>query len=62
MGRPADAATALVNLLDLSPTDAEGWAELSDIYLTQGLYPQAIYALEEVLVMTPNAWNVSKVR
>lgn len=58
MGRVSDSASALVQLLDFSPTDAEAWAELSDIYLSQGLYPQAIYALEEVLVLAPNAWNV----
>lgn len=58
MGRLSDAASALVQLLDFSPTDAEAWSELSDIYLSQGLYPQAIYALEEVLILAPNAWNV----
>ena len=58
MGRLSDAASALVQLLDFSPTDAEAWSELSDIYLSQGLYPQAIYAIEEVLVLAPNAWNV----
>jgi tetratricopeptide (TPR) repeat protein len=54
-----DAVTGLVALLDMSPTDAEAWSELADVYLSQGLYPQAIYALEEVLVLIPNAWNVS---
>ncbi|KAK3897811.1 TPR repeat protein oca3 [Staphylotrichum tortipilum] len=58
MGRLPDAASALVRLLDFSPTDAEAWSELSDIYLSQGLYPQAIYAVEEVLVLAPNAWNI----
>ncbi|KAK4154583.1 hypothetical protein C8A00DRAFT_14277 [Chaetomidium leptoderma] len=58
MGRLADAASALVQFLDFSPTDPEAWSELSDIYLSQGLYPQAIYAIEEVLVLAPNAWNV----
>jgi tetratricopeptide (TPR) repeat protein len=47
-----------VQLLDFSPTDSEAWSELSDIYLSQGLYPQAIYAAEEILVLAPNAWNV----
>ncbi|EGS17348.1 uncharacterized protein CTHT_0066700 [Thermochaetoides thermophila DSM 1495] len=58
MGRVADATSALVQLLDFSPTDAEAWSELSDIYLSQGLYPQAIYAMEEVVVLSPNAWNI----
>ncbi|KAK3326456.1 hypothetical protein B0H66DRAFT_530461 [Apodospora peruviana] len=58
MGRVSEAASSLVQLLDFSPTDAEAWSELADVYLTQGLYPQAIYALEEVLVLAPNAWNI----
>ncbi|KAM7203725.1 TPR repeat protein oca3 [Rhypophila sp. PSN 637] len=58
MGRVSDAASSLVQLLEFSPTDAEAWSELSDIYLSQGLYAQAIYALEEVLVLAPNAWNI----
>ena len=58
MGRVSEAASSLVQLLDFSPTDAEAWSELADIYFQQGQYPQAIYALEEVLVLAPNAWNV----
>ncbi|KAI1498569.1 tetratricopeptide [Biscogniauxia marginata] len=58
MGRIADSVTALVSLLDASPTDAEAWAELADVYFAQGLYSQAIFALEEVLVLQPNAWNI----
>ncbi|KAH0541938.1 hypothetical protein FGG08_003658 [Glutinoglossum americanum] len=52
------AISALVKLLDMSPTDAEAWSELSDLYLSQGLYRQAIFSLEEVLLITPNAWNI----
>ena len=58
MGRNNEAITALTNLLDTSPTDAEAWAELGDLYLTQGSYEQAIFCLEEVLLVTPNAWNM----
>lgn len=58
MGRIAEAVSSLIQLLDFSPTDTEAWAELADLYVSQGLYPQAIYALEEVLVKAPNAWNV----
>lgn len=58
MGRTAEAISALVDLLDFSPTDAESWAELSDLYLSQSMYSQAIFSLEEVLVITPFAWNV----
>lgn len=58
MGRTSEAVTALTYLLDSSPIDAESWAELADVYLTQGLYDQAIFSLEEVLLVTPNAWNI----
>lgn len=58
MNRIPEAVAALIQLLDFLPTDAEAWSELADLYLSQGMYPQAIYALEEVLVMAPNAWNV----
>lgn len=58
MGKTSEAISALVSLLEFSPTEAEAWAELADLYMTQGMYSQAIYALEEVLIVTPNAWNV----
>ncbi|RYO87333.1 hypothetical protein DL762_004263 [Monosporascus cannonballus] len=57
MGKVDESVSALISLLDFSPTDAEAWAELADLYLSQGLYSQAIFALEEVLVLQPNAWN-----
>lgn len=59
LGRAPEAVSALTALLDMSPADAEAWAELADLYLSQGMYPQAIFSLEEVLLLTPNAWNVS---
>lgn len=58
LGKTSEAIAALNELLDLSPTDAESWAELADLYASQGMYPQAIFTLEEVLLITPNAWNV----
>jgi tetratricopeptide (TPR) repeat protein len=58
MGRIPEAITMLVRFLGFSPTDPEAWSELADMYLSQGMYSQAIFALEEVLVMAPNAWNV----
>lgn len=61
MGKLPEAVTALNSLLDVCPTDPEAWAELADMYVTQGLYSQAVYALEEVLVLSPNAWNVSAI-
>ncbi|KAJ2986183.1 hypothetical protein NUW58_g5146 [Xylaria curta] len=58
MNRTSEAVNALNSLLDMSPTDAEAWAELADLYLAQGLYSQAIFAQEEVLILQPNAWNI----
>jgi hypothetical protein len=60
MGKPAEAISALTLFLESSPTDAEAWAEISDLYTGQGLYQQSIFALEEVLLIIPNAWNVSR--
>jgi ER membrane protein complex subunit 2 len=59
MKRATEAITALNKFLDSSPTDAEAWAELADLYVSQGMFQQAIFALEEVLLIAPNAWNVS---
>lgn len=59
LGRSSDAITELIKLLDISPTDAEAWSELAELYVSQSMYPQAIYSFEEVLLVTPNAWNVS---
>ncbi|MCJ1313418.1 hypothetical protein MMC25_007096 [Agyrium rufum] len=58
LGRPKEAINAAVELLDASPTDAETWSELSDLYLSHSSFPQAIFCLEEVLLILPNAWNV----
>lgn len=62
MGNVPAAITALNALLDVCPTDPEAWAELADMYVSQGMYTQAIFALEQVLVFSPNAWNVSSPR
>lgn len=58
MGKVPEAISALNSFLDTCPTDPEAWSELADMYVSQGLYAQAIYALEEVLVLSPNAWNM----
>lgn len=58
IGRVPESVSVLISLLDISPTDAEAWAELADLYFSQGLYSQAVFALEEVLILQPNAWNV----
>ncbi|GAB0136805.1 hypothetical protein EsDP_00005095 [Epichloe bromicola] len=58
LGKLPEAISALNSFLDTCPTDPEAWSELADMYVLQGLYAQAIYALEEVLVLSPNAWNI----
>ncbi|KAI9755423.1 MAG: hypothetical protein M4579_004280 [Chaenotheca gracillima] len=58
MGRPNEAISALVEHLDASPTDAEAWSELSDLYFSQSMFAQSIFSLEEVLLIVPNAWNI----
>ncbi|CAO2649132.1 Nn.00g100810.m01.CDS01 [Neocucurbitaria sp. VM-36] len=57
LGRPQDAITAVTVLLQNSPTDAEAWAEASELYASQAAWGQAIYCAEEVLLITPNAWS-----
>ena len=58
MGQTDRAIAALVDLLDASPVDSEAWAELAELYYAQGLYGQAIFSLEEALLVMPNAWNM----
>ncbi|OQE14599.1 hypothetical protein PENSTE_c034G04413 [Penicillium steckii] len=58
LDRPTDAIAALIQLLDALPTDAEAWCELADLYQAQGLGSQAIFSLEEALLIAPNAWNI----
>ena len=60
MSKPNEAISGLLQLLEACSTDAEAWAELADLYFSQGMYQQAIYCLEEVLLIAPNAWNVSQ--
>lgn len=59
LGRTNDAITAVTMLLQNSPTDAEAWAEASELYASTGAWGQAIFCAEEVLLITPNAWTVS---
>ncbi|KAB8232513.1 uncharacterized protein BDW43DRAFT_278777 [Aspergillus alliaceus] len=58
ISRPADAISSLVQLLKAIPTDAEAWCELADLYQSQGMSSQAIFSLEEALLIAPNAWNI----
>lgn len=58
LGRLPDATKTLTELLDSSPIDAEAWSELSELYFLQSMHSQAVFCLEEVLLIMPNAWNV----
>ena len=58
MGQSQAAIEALVDFLETSPTDAEAWCELSDLYQIHGMSSQAMFCLEEALLVAPNAWNV----
>jgi tetratricopeptide (TPR) repeat protein len=58
MGQHQNAIEALVGFLETSPTDAEAWCELSDLYQIHGMGSQAMFCLEEALLIVPNAWNV----
>ncbi|KAL3463756.1 hypothetical protein BJX64DRAFT_256095 [Aspergillus heterothallicus] len=58
LSKPSDAISSLVQLLDATPTDVEAWCELAELYQSQGMSLQAIYSLEEALLIVPHAWNV----
>ncbi|PKX90882.1 uncharacterized protein P174DRAFT_411972 [Aspergillus novofumigatus IBT 16806] len=58
LSRHTDAIHSLIDLLKAAPTDAEAWCELSDLYKSQGMGLQAIFCLEEALLIAPNAWNI----
>ncbi|KAK9237558.1 hypothetical protein V1525DRAFT_403540 [Lipomyces kononenkoae] len=49
----------LLKLVDNFPSDAESWAELASAYLDAGLYAQSIFALHEVLLLVPLAYNIN---
>ena len=40
-------------MLDTFPNDVEGWAELTDLYLSQGMLSQAAFCLEELILLQP---------
>lgn len=59
LSRPTEAISSLIQLLGATPTDAEAWCELAELYHSQGMGAQAIFSLEEALLVVPHAWNVS---
>ncbi|KAF3915900.1 hypothetical protein AA313_de0203911 [Arthrobotrys entomopaga] len=58
LSRKSEAIAALALLLDLNPTDGESWAQLAQYYFELSMFSQAIFCLEEVLLILPNAYNV----
>ncbi|KAJ2910880.1 tetratricopeptide repeat domain-containing protein [Coemansia aciculifera] len=52
-GHIPQAIKELVTYLDTHGNDFEAWLELSHLYLTQHLYPQAAFCLEEVILQQP---------
>ncbi|KAJ2256929.1 tetratricopeptide repeat domain-containing protein [Coemansia sp. RSA 455] len=52
-GQTTLAIRELVTYLDTHGNDFEAWLELSHLYLTQHLYQQAAFCLEEVILQQP---------
>lgn len=44
--------------LELQSSDVMAWAELGDVYHSIGEYEKAVYCYKEVLLQTPNAYNI----
>lgn len=51
--RPTEAINQLTLLLDTFPNDTESWAELSDLYISQDMFSQASFCLEELILLQP---------
>ena len=56
--KPVEAINQLTLLLDTFPNDSEGWAELAELYLSQDMYSQASFCLEELILLQPNSHHV----
>jgi len=48
----------LLEIADIIPTDSELWAELGEAYFASGQFLQAIHAYQEVILLTPHAYNI----
>ncbi|KAK9465593.1 hypothetical protein V1512DRAFT_265441 [Lipomyces arxii] len=51
----------LLVLVETFPSDGESWAELAAAYVESGMYAQAVFALHEVLLLFPLAYNVNAI-
>jgi tetratricopeptide (TPR) repeat protein len=47
-----------LQITEIIPTDSELWAELGEAYFTSGQFLQAIHAYQDVVLLTPHAYNV----
>lgn len=54
----ADYIKALNGFLNISPLDPEVWYELAETYYEVGHYEKAVYALQEILLILPFAYNI----
>ncbi|KAK9454056.1 hypothetical protein V1511DRAFT_502598 [Dipodascopsis uninucleata] len=57
-GKRAEAMAELLKLADNFPTDAEIWSQLATMYLESGMFAQSLFALHEVLLVYPLAYNI----
>ncbi|RPA77241.1 hypothetical protein BJ508DRAFT_228915 [Ascobolus immersus RN42] len=58
LSRHSEAILSLVKLLTSFPTDTESWGQLSALYFQAQLYEKALFCLEEIVLMIPNAYNI----
>lgn len=54
----ADYIKALNGYLNITPLDTEVWYELAETYYEIGHYEKAVYALQEILIILPFAYNI----
>jgi len=55
-GKPAEAAKRLAAHLEVVGSDADGWLQLCDLYLSQAQYQRAKFCMEELLLLNPMAY------
>jgi len=53
-GDVSNAIKMLNEFIKIFPTDAEAWMELADLYLELGMYKQAAFCFEELLLSAPH--------
>eukprot|EP01025_Chloroclados_australasicus_P058334 TRINITY_DN7314_c1_g1_i1.p1 TRINITY_DN7314_c1_g1~~TRINITY_DN7314_c1_g1_i1.p1 ORF type:complete len:294 (-),score=43.81 TRINITY_DN7314_c1_g1_i1:106-987(-) len=56
-GKQQNAIEELVKYLDANSGDKEGWEELADLYVKNGLFKQAAYCFEELIMLAPHFGN-----